>query len=141
MKNLTRMVLAMILVLGMMGCATMDKKPELPGTLEILTPVLNMSEKETKVKLKGTGFTPDQAVMILFIHPDGVRQDVGWALKPEPKADATGTWETTWDAKRFMQKKLIKEGVYTLMVTDAEYNEIDTQTVQFTGKLPKKKKK
>jgi hypothetical protein len=139
MKQLTQIFLAMVLVLGIIGCATAEKKPDLPGTLEVLTPVVNMSNKETDVKLKGTGFTPDQEVMILFTDVNGIRTDVGWAVDPQPKADANGMWATTWDAKRFMQRKLIKEGTYTIAVTDAEYNEIDSQTIQFTGELPKKK--
>jgi hypothetical protein len=141
MRNLSRIFLVMVLVFGMIGCATADKKPDWPGTLEIVTPTLNMSEKESKVKLKGTGFTPDQEVMILFTDGNGIRTDVGWALKTQPKADANGMWETIWDAKRFMQKKMIKEGAYTITVTDAEYNDIDAKEVQFTGKWPKKKKK
>jgi hypothetical protein len=141
MKHLTRIFLVMVLVFGMIGCATAEKKPDWPGTLEVLTPVLDLSNKETDVKLKGTGFTPDQEIMVLITDVDGIRTDVGWALDPQPKADANGTWETTWDAKRFVDRKLVKAGEYSITVTDADYNEIDAQPVQFTGKLPKKKKK
>ena len=139
MKNVTHIFLVMVLVFGIIGCATTEKKPELAGTLEILTPEVDMA-KETKVKLKGAGFKPGDSVMILFYDENGVPLDVGWALKPEPKADANGDWETTWNAKRYMQKKMIKAGEYTLAVTDADYNQIDSQKVKFVGKLPKKKK-
>jgi hypothetical protein len=131
----------MVLVAGIIGCATAEKKPDLPGTLEVLTPVLDLSNKETDVKLKGTGFTPGQEIMVLIADVDGIRTDVGWALDPEPKADANGMWETTWDAKRFVDRKLVKAGEYLITVTDADYNEIDAKPVQFTGQLPKKKKK
>lgn len=141
MKQLTQIFLAMVLVLGIIGCATAEKKPDLPGTLEVMTPVLDLSKKETDVKLKGTGFTPGQEIMILITDDNGIRTDVGWALDPEPKADANGAWETTWDAKRFVQKKLVKAGKYTITVTDADYNDIDAQQVEIIGKLPKKKKK
>ena len=141
MKNLTRIFLIMILVFGITGCATTEKKPDWPGTLEILTPVLDLANKETDVKLKGTGFTPDQEIIVLYTGGDGVRTDVGWALDSAPMADANGTWEVTWDAKRVVQKKLIKEGEYMITVTDADYNEIDSKMVKFFGKLPKKKKK
>ena len=141
MKNLTRIFLIMVLVFGITGCATTEKKPEWPGTLEILTPVLDLANKETDVKLKGTGFTPDQEVMVLYTDGDGIRTDVGWALDPAPKADANGAWEATWDAKRFVQKKMIKEGEYMITVTDADYNEIDSKMVKLVGKLPKKEKK
>ena len=141
MRNLSRIFLVMVLVIGISGCATAEKKPDWPGTLEVLTPVLDLSKKETDVKLKGTGFTPDQEIMVLITDDDGVRTDVNWSCDPEPKADANGAWETTWDAKRFVDRKLIKAGKYTITVTDADYNEIDAQPVEFTGKLPKKKKK
>jgi len=140
MKNLTRIFLVMALVSGIAGCATTEKKPDWPGTLEILTPVLDLANKETDVKLKGMGFTPGQEVMVLYSDEDGVRTDVGWALDSEPKADANGAWEATWDAKRFVQKKMITEGEYMITVTDADYNEIDSKTVKIVGKLPKKKK-
>ena len=140
MKNLTRIFLVMVLVFGITGCATTEKKPDLPGTLEILTPEVDLA-KQTKVKLKGTGFKPGDAVMMLFYDQNDVPLDVGWALKPEPKADANGEWATTWNAKRYMQKKMIKAGEYTIAVTDADYNEIDSKMVKFVGKFPKKKKK
>jgi hypothetical protein len=141
MKHVIRIFLVMVLVAGIIGCATAEKKPDLPGTLEVLTPVLDLSNKETDVKLKGTGFTPGQEIMVLITDVDGIRTDVGWALDPEPKADASGAWETTWDASRFVSKKLITAGDYSITVTDADYNEIDTQPIKITGKLPKKKKK
>ena len=140
MKNLTRIFLVMVLVFGIAGCATTEKKPDWPGTLEILTPVLDLANKETDVKLKGTGFTPNQEVMILYKDEDGVLTDVGWALDSEPKADASGAWEVTWDAKRLAQKKLLGEGEYLITVTDADYNEIDSKMLKVVGKLPKKKK-
>lgn len=140
MKHSVQIFLAMVLVLGIIGCATAEKKPDWPGTLEVLTPSLDLSKKETDVKLKGTGFTPDQEIMVLITDVDGIRTDVGWALDPEPKADANGAWETTWDASRFVQRKLVKAGEYVITVTDADYNEIDAKPVQFSGELPKKKK-
>lgn len=141
MRNLSRIVLVIALIIGISGCATADKKPEWPGTLEVLTPVLDLSKKESDVKLKGTGFTPDQEIMVLIVDVNGIRTDVGWALDPQPKADANGMWETTWDAKRFADRKLIKEGEYTITVSDADYNDIDSKMIKFTGKWPKKKKK
>ena len=135
------LIAALSLVLGIIGFngtsfAGGGKVP----TLILVTPEVDLA-KETKVKLKGTGFKPGDAVMILFYDQNGVPLDVGWALKPEPKADANGEWATTWNAKRYMQKKMIKAGEYTIAVTDADYNEIDSKMVKFVGKFPKKKKK
>lgn len=140
MRHFTRIFMVMVLVVGIIGCATAEKKPVLTGKLEVLTPVLDLANKETDVKLKGTGFAPNQEIMVLITDVDGIRTDVGWALDPEPKADAAGAWATTWDSKRFVDRKLVKEGKFTITVTDADYNEIDSQPVEFKGKLPKKKK-
>ena len=102
MKHVTRIFLIMVLVSGIVACATAQKQPELPGNLEVLTLVVNMSNKESDVKLKGTGFTPGQEVMILIADVDGVQTDIGWALDPEPKADAGGAWEPSPPVCRFL---------------------------------------
>ena len=142
MRNTKRFFIITTLVVGLIGFvgsgfAGAEGKP----TLVVVTPQVDMAKSQTKVKLKGTGFEPGTTVMILFNDDDGVPLDVGWALKPEPKADAKGEWATTFDAKRYMEKKLIKAGDYTIAVADADYNELDSKTVKFVGKLPKKKKK
>lgn len=142
MRKANRFFIIATLVVGIMGIvgtgfAGAEGKP----TLVVVTPEVDMAKSETKVKLKGTGFEPGAAVMVLFNDENGVPLDVGWALKPEPKADANGQWATTWNAKRYMQKKMIKAGDYTISVTDADYNELDSKPVKFVGKLPKKKKK
>jgi len=137
MRNTNRIFLVAVLVLGMIGFHSAGFAG---GDLVLVTPEVDLA-KETKVKLKGTGFTPGDAVMILFYDGDGVPLDVGWALKPEPKADTTGGWATTWNAKRYIQKKMIKAGEYKIAATDADYNELDSKTIKFVGKFKKKKKK
>jgi len=137
MRNANRMLLIAVLALGLIG---FHGAGFAGGNLVLVTPEVDLA-KETKVKLKGTGFKPDDVVMILFTDPNGVTDDIGWALKPEPKADANGEWATTWDAKRYIEKKMIEAGEYTLAVTDADYNELDSKTIKFVGKFKKKKKK
>lgn len=97
--------------------------------------------KQTKVKIKGTGFQAGQDVNLVLYFPDGTKNDVGWALKPAPKADQSGNWETTFNGKRYISKKLIKAGDYKMEAMDADYNKLCSTTIQFTGKAPKKKKK
>ena len=137
MRSANRIFLIAALVLGMIG---FHGTVFAGGSLILVTPEVDLA-KETKVKLKGTGFEPGQALVILFTDQNGVPLDIGWALKPEPKADASGEWATTWNAKRYIQKKMIKAGEYTLSVTDADYNELDSKTIKFVGKFKKKKKK
>jgi len=52
-----------------------------------------------------------------------------------------GTWSTTWSAGRFVSKKLIKKGAYTIQATDADYNPITMAPVNFYEKPKKDDKK
>ena len=141
MRKITRFFIFAALIFGIIGFNStgFSGGGEAP-VLVLDTPVVDLA-KETKVKLKGTGFKPGADLMILFTDQDGVPLDIGWALKPEPKADANGEWAATWNAKRYIEKKMIKSGEYTLSVTDADYNELDSKTIKFVGKFKKKKKK
>ncbi len=91
----------------------------------------------------GTGFKPGQEVRILFVSPDGLQSDIGYALKPAPKPDKAGSWATTWNAGRYVARKLINPqgGGYKIVVADSEYNAIAQTTVFFQAPKKKKKKK
>jgi hypothetical protein len=91
----------------------------------------------------GTGFKPGQEVRVLFTSPDGLQSDIGYALKPEPKPDKTGSWTATWSAGRYVARKLInpKGGAYKILVTDGDYNPIAHAPVFFQAPKKKKKKK
>jgi len=154
MKKLIGGLTAVVLVAGLVGCSTMGPGkgaakeglalPSEPGpTVMAGTPVVKMSKKSVVV-IMGTGFKPGQEVRILFTTWDGVRADIGYAIKPQPVANKVGAWVTTWKCGRFVRKKLIKQGAYTLTVTDAEYNPIAHAPVAFVKakkKGAKKKKK
>ena len=151
MKKAVWGFIAVMLVIGLMGCSHLGigkgaAKEEMaaagePGpTVMAGTPVVKMSKK-SKVVIIGSGFKPGQEVRILFTTWDGVRADIGYALKPQPKANKVGAWTTTWSCGRFVRKKLIKEGAYTLTVTDAEYNPIAHAPVSFVAAKKKAKKK
>lgn len=96
---------------------------------------------QKKVDITGTGFQAGQKVNLVLYFPDGTKNDVGWALDPEPQADSSGTWKTTLNGKRYIKKKLIKAGSYKLEAMTPEYKSICSTMVEFTGKPPKKKKK
>ena len=140
MKSANRNFLIAALVLAMIGFFGTGLASAGGPTLTLSATEVDLA-KETNVKLSGTGFKPGAAVMILFTDENDVPLDIGWALDPEPKADANGEWATTWDAKRYIQKKMIKAGEYTIAVTDDDYNELDSKNIKFVGKYQKKKKK
>lgn len=150
---LTLMVVFLALgLIGFTGCAKKTDKsaaeeemtaPKGLGPMVVMgTPVVKMSKNSSAV-IMGTGFKPKQEVRVLFATQDGLQSDIGYALKPEPKVDASGTWGTTWSAGRYVARKLIKPegGAYTITAADADYNPIASTVVTFVPEKKKKKKK
>ena len=153
MKKLFLRLMVVFLVVGLFGltgCTSSKSKSEAkaePGMMKGLgpvvvlgTPLVKMSKK-SKVVIMGTGFKPGQEVRVLFNTPDGLQSDIGYALKPEPKVNKSGTWGTAWSAGRYVGRKLIKGGVYTITAADGEYNPLATAPVTFVKPKAKKKKK
>jgi hypothetical protein len=91
MKKLLVGMAIMVLIVGLVGCATFDAiLGKSAPRLLVVTPEVVLSKKAT-VDLKGENFTPDQEVALLFISVDGVMSDIGFAVDPQPVADETGT--------------------------------------------------
>ena len=135
MKRLIVSAMALFFVAGLIGvCSAADLGPVVTAG----TPVVKMAKK-APIIIMGTGFKPGDQVNILFIDNDGLQSDVGYALEPEPKADKSGSWITTFDAGEYVSKKLVnpKGGAYKIIAADAEYNPV-AQTVVFFQ--PEKKK-
>lgn len=114
---------------GVVGANPASKSEPSP-TVMVATPILKL-DKEAVVVIMGSGFEPGQELRLLFTTMDGVRADVGQFLDPEPVANEMGAWATAWTPGRFITKKLIGEGVYTITVTDGEYNALATAPVAF----------
>ena len=141
-------VMAVILVVGLIGCTTMglsEKGAEEglaePGpTVVVATPMVKMSKK-AELSIVGTGFKPGQEVSLLITTMDGLQSDIGYALKPTPVANKIGAWVTTWSCGRYIDRKLVKEGAYTIVVTDSEYNLLAHAPVAFYKAEEKKEKK
>lgn len=124
----------MVFVLTVVGFSSLalgkDKAGQTGPIVEATTPV-KMSKK-AKVEIKGKGFQPGQEVNILFTAKDGIQSDIGYALKPAPKADDSGAWATSWSCGRFIKKKMVKDGgVYKVTVTDSEYNPLTHTSISF----------
>jgi hypothetical protein len=141
-------MMAVIVVVGLVGCATMglsEKGAEEglaePGpTVVVATPMVKMSKK-AELSIVGTGFKPGQEVSLLITTADGLQSDIGYALKPKPVANKIGAWATTWSCGPYISKKLIKEGAYTITVTDSEYTVLAHAPVAFYAEKKEKEKK
>lgn len=139
-----RGIIAIIVVMGMVGLtalvynkATAD---ELAPKAIVATPFVKMGSK-VNVVVMGTGFKPGEEVRLLFTSADGVQADIGYALKPAPKANKIGSWVTVWNASRYVKRKIIKGGAYTITVVDSDYNVLTHAPVAFYQEPKKKKKK
>jgi len=134
MKKLWVRMAAMVLIVGLGVCTTFGSAGSKSAPqLVVVTPEVELSKKAT-VDLKGVNFMPDQEVALLFIDVDGVTSDIGFAVDPQPVADKTGTWATTWKCGRFVDKKLIKAGSYTVKAADVDYNVLAEATITFYAK-------
>jgi hypothetical protein len=135
---------SMIVLFFVFGITSVGFASELGPVVSMGTPLVKMAGKKTAgVVIMGTGFKPGQEVRVLFVSPDGLQSDIGYALKPAPKPDKAGSWATTWNAGRYVARKLInpKGGGYKILVADSEYNPIAYTTVFFQAPKKKKKKK
>jgi len=89
-------------------------------------------DKKAKVMISGKGFAPGQDISLLFTAEDGMQSDIGYALKPAPKADQNGNWSTTWKCGRFIQRKMVKAGSsYRITATDTQYAPLAHTNVAF----------
>ncbi|MBW1696605.1 MAG: hypothetical protein JRH18_13860 [Deltaproteobacteria bacterium] len=110
------------------------------------TPVVSASqmvklEKDAAVLIMGWGFKPGQKLAILYTDPNGVSSDLEAYLDPKPVADSKGQWSTVWNCSRYISKKLIREGVTAIRVTDSDYNLLAHASIAFykgEKKLPDK---
>lgn len=138
MKKLIGGLIAAILVavlvfgtgVGITGASPAGESEPAP-TVVVVDPILKL-DKKAQVVIMGAGFEPGQEIHLLVTDVNGVRADVGATLDPEPVANEVGAWATAWTgAGRYISKKLIKEGVYTITLTDAEYNALASVAVAF----------
>ena len=136
-------LLALLAITSLMGLSllvTPAPAGDLAATVMAANPYQKLDNKAT-VTIVGTGFQPDQEVTLLFTTVDGVQTDIGYALKPAPKANKIGSWVTTWSCGEFIKKKLVTKGAYAITVTDSDYNVITHAPVAFYAEKKKETKK
>lgn len=120
-------VIALSLSLVMSGCA-MNAAQKASITSAGTAPL----DKKGSIELSGSGFAPNSDVTLLFTTKDGVESDIGYALKPAPRADDKGNWSTTWSYGRFVKKKLVDAGEYSLVATDDDFSPVTNTSITFT---------
>ena len=99
-------------------------------SVEVAGPI--KMDKKASTTISGKGFNPGEDINILFTAEDGTQSDIGYGLKPAPRADDSGAWSTTWAAGDFVATKMVKSGkAYKITVTDSGYNPVAQTSVQF----------
>jgi hypothetical protein len=151
MKKFFPSIVAVVFIVGLMGLSGSDLlgprasiAADQGPVVTLGTPLVKMAGKKTAgVVIMGTGFKPGQEIRIVFTTKEGSQSDMGDLLKPEPKADETGTWSTTWSAARYVRGELVdpKGGAYKIMVTDEDYNPIAHTPVFFQAPKKESEKK
>ena len=135
MKKLLVVLVAVVVIAGLVGGTTIAAGS--PGgsdpapTVVVITPVVELSNDAT-VTIMGSGYEPGQEVVLIITSLDGVKADIGYALDPAPVANEVGAWATVWTAAgRYVKKKVVKEAIYSITVTDADYNTLATAPFGF----------
>ncbi len=88
------------------------------------------------IDIIGTGFEAGQELRLLYTDAEGMQTDIGYALKPEVKANNSGAFFTTWSGAEFLKAKLITEGAKTITVTNSEFKPL-AETNIFFKEAPK----
>ncbi len=83
------------------------------------------------LEISGAGFEANASVLLLFTTADGVVAEIGYALDAEPVADADGNWSAVWSYGRFVKKKLVVAGEYTLTATNDVFSELADVSIAF----------
>ncbi len=125
MKTLIKISI-LALGLAISACASNDMSD---GSLT--TPGDAKLDKKGTLVLSGSGFAPNAEIAILFKTADGVESDIGYALDPAPVIDGDGNFATTWSSGRFVKKKLVAAGDYSLTVTNDDFDPLASATVTF----------
>jgi len=133
MKKITASLVTVFFVIALTGMLTAcaSRSGGLASGASVEIPQVKMSKKATVV-ITGKGFKPGQEINIVLITNDGVRTDIGYALKPAPKSDDSGSWVTTWNAGQLVAKKLVKKGANKIMIYDGDYNQLAQGAVVFS---------
>jgi hypothetical protein len=114
------------------------KKAKKKGPPPVVTIAQQIVELVPTVKIDiiGTGFEPGQELRLLYTDAEGMQTDIGYALKPEVKANNSGAFFTTWDGAEFLKAKLLTAGAKTITVTNSEFKAL-AETNIFFKEAPK----
>lgn len=134
-------LLAGLVLATMFGGGSTAKADGHTGFEEVRTDVLQadfqpgQSRETTEVWFQGSGFTPGTELIILIGDSNGVltditipagsRRDGGGSVYPLVAND-DGAWATEWRIGRFSRRGVGGEGMFSVLVMDANFNQLAT---------------
>ena len=130
------LLLVALLFFGLTGCASTQSVGQIdriePAATVVSEPVILPLNKHGKVVFMGSGCKPGEEVKLLFKTIDEVTTDIGAYLDPKSIiANDSGAWLVVWSYGHFVKKKLIKKGVYAILVADMDYNVRASAPIKF----------
>lgn len=132
MKRFMALIVFLMVATLVVGCAGVSTQPEMDKKeITVSTAGPFTLDKKGKLDFSGSGFAPGTDIVLIFNSSDGIKSDLSDALKPAPKADANGSWATTWSYGRMVKKKIIKAGSYTVDIVNEDYDKISSVVVTF----------
>ena len=131
MKKTILLLITLVAVVGLIaGTSFAVGSPSTSPNVVIANPVCALS---TPLVIMGSGYEPGQEVNLILSLPDGNQMDIGYALDTgaSPVANELGAWATAWDNSRWVKKKIVTQGVYTITATDTDYIALATAPFGF----------
>jgi hypothetical protein len=111
-------------LMGFVFLVTMAMGPVLAAEHGQIGPKVSVSpsvaplDRKSKIVIMGSGFNPGQEVFIVLEDSLGVLTGLDVVAVPNER----GCWAVVWSMGRYARKKIVGEGVYSIMAADADYN-------------------
>ncbi len=144
MKKLILVALLVVVVAGLaIGTSFAIGASSAPAPNVVVLNSLNkMDTKTCYITFLGSNFPSSAEVKLILVSADGIYNDLDSYLVPANTSvmtDANGNFAALFNAGTFVNKKVIKQGVYRVEVTDASYTTLATVPVAFwDGSAPDK---
>ena len=125
---------AIVIAMGLVVCACASGgSGQSDADLKPAMSVSGTAKLDAKgiIEISGQHFPAGSELALLLTTQDGVQSDIGYALEPVPVPDGRGAWSTRWSYGRYVKKKLVKAGDYTLTAVDQDFNVLSTTTIEF----------
>lgn len=107
-----------VLLMALGGSHVIAGDGRSPGPTLVVSPAVAPLDKKTDIILMGSGFNEEQQIFIVLEDKLGVLTGLPIVAIPNER----GCWAVVWTLGRYARKKLITQGVYSVMAVDTNYD-------------------